>query len=107
MLRRWQDLPDFMKIPEVQPYWEVLNKKRGQLILKRIFDLVIGLILLVIFLIAIINICTKSNLRKGAIILAPSLRSQPTMVGKAWQQEHEASCHITSAVRDLSPSHSA
>jgi lipopolysaccharide/colanic/teichoic acid biosynthesis glycosyltransferase len=44
MLRRWEDLPEFMKTPEVRPYWEILDKKRGQLFLKRIFDLVVSLI---------------------------------------------------------------
>ena len=48
MLRKWDDLPDFMKIPEVRTYWETLNGKRGQLLLKRIFDLLDSLILLVI-----------------------------------------------------------
>lgn len=46
MLKQWDDLPGFMKCPEVRPYWEVLNRKRGQLILKRVFDLVVGIILL-------------------------------------------------------------
>lgn len=48
MLKKWDDLPDFMRVDEVKPYWEILNKKRGQLILKRVFDLVVALILLVI-----------------------------------------------------------
>lgn len=48
MLKQWDDLPAFMKAPEVRPYWEVLNKKRGQLVLKRFFDLVVALILLII-----------------------------------------------------------
>lgn len=48
MLKKWDDLPDFMRVDEVRPYWEVLNKKRGQLILKRIFDFIVALILLVI-----------------------------------------------------------
>ena len=47
MLRKWDELPDFMRIPEVRPYWEILNKKRGQLFLKRIFDLAVSLILFV------------------------------------------------------------
>lgn len=38
MLRKWDDLPDFMRVDEVRPYWEILNKKCGQLVLKRIFD---------------------------------------------------------------------
>ena len=48
MLRRWDELPDFMRTPEVRPYWEFLNKKRGQLFLKRAFDLVVSFILLII-----------------------------------------------------------
>ncbi len=48
MLKKWDDLPDFMRVPEVRPYWEILNKKRGQLGLKRLFDIVAGVILLII-----------------------------------------------------------
>lgn len=48
MLRKWEDLPEFMKTPEVRPYWEILWKKRGQLVLKRIFDLVVGIIFFIV-----------------------------------------------------------
>lgn len=48
MLRKWDDLPEFMRTPEVRPYWEALNRRRGQLRLKRAFDLMAALILLVI-----------------------------------------------------------
>ena len=48
MLKQWDDLPDFMRVDEVRPYWDILDKKRGQLILKRAFDLIVSLILLVI-----------------------------------------------------------
>ena len=51
MLRKWSDLPDFMRVDEVRPYWEILYKKRWQLVLKRIFDLVVALILLVVLII--------------------------------------------------------
>ena len=63
MLRKWEELPDFMKVEEVRPYWEVLNKKRGQLILKRAFDLVVSLILFVILTIpmAIIAMMIKRD----------------------------------------------
>ena len=61
MLKKWEDLPDFMRIPEVRPYWEVLNRKRGQLFLKRVFDLFAGIILLIILALpmAIIALCIK------------------------------------------------
>ena len=45
MLRKWENLPDFMRVPEVRPYWESLNKKRGQLVLKRAFDLIVAIIM--------------------------------------------------------------
>lgn len=48
MLRKWEDLPEFMKTPEVRPYWEILNKKRGQLALKRAFDVTAGTALLLL-----------------------------------------------------------
>ena len=65
MLRRWESLPDFMKIPEVRPYWEILNRKRGQLFLKRLFDLAAALLLLVILAIpmAIIALLIKIESR--------------------------------------------
>ena len=61
MLKHWDDLPDFMKVPEVRPYWDILNKKRVQLLLKRIFDLFVAIFLLVILAIpmAIIAIAIK------------------------------------------------
>ncbi len=37
-----------MRIPEVRPYWEILNQKRGQLILKRVFDISAASILSVV-----------------------------------------------------------
>lgn len=37
-----------MRTPEVRPYWEILNRKKGQLLLKRTFDLIVSIILLVI-----------------------------------------------------------
>ena len=48
MLKKWEELPEFMRTPEVKPYWDILNKKRGQLLLKRVFDIIVSLILLVI-----------------------------------------------------------
>ena len=63
MLKQWDDLPDFMRVDEVRPYWEILNRKRGQLVLKRMFDLVVSLVLLVILAIpmAIIALLIKKE----------------------------------------------
>lgn len=48
MLKRWDDLPDFMRVDEVRPYWEILDKKRRQLLLKRIFDIIVAFILFLV-----------------------------------------------------------
>lgn len=63
MLKKWDDLPAFMKVPEVRPYWEELNRKRGQLALKRIFDFIVSSILLIVFSIpmAVIAILIKKE----------------------------------------------
>ena len=63
MLRKWEELPEFMRTPEVRPYWEILNKKRGQLVLKRIFDIVAALILLIFLAIpmAVIAVLIKKD----------------------------------------------
>ena len=45
--KQWDELPEFMRTPEVRSYWESLNKKRAQLALKRAFDLEMALLMLV------------------------------------------------------------
>ncbi len=68
VLRRWEELPKFMRTPEVRPYWERLNKKRWQLVLKRAFDLCIGIIVLIVTAIpmAVIAIAIKLD-SKGPV----------------------------------------
>lgn len=63
MLRNWEDLPSFMKVDEVRPYWDILNKRRGQLLLKRAFDFIVALILLIILAIpmAVIAVMIKKE----------------------------------------------
>ena len=46
MLRKWEKLPEYMRTPEVRPYWESLEKKRGQIAAKRAFDVTAGTMLL-------------------------------------------------------------
>lgn len=46
MLCKWDKLPEKIRTQEVMPYYEVLRKKKVQLILKRIFDVVISSIML-------------------------------------------------------------
>ena len=61
MLKRWDELPDFMRTDEVRPYYDALQKKKLGMVLKRVMDLVGGLILLIILAIpmAIIAVMIK------------------------------------------------
>lgn len=68
MVKRWEALPDFMRVEEVRPYWEVLYKKRGQIVLKRCFDFVVALILFLILAIPMLVIAIMIKLdSKGPV----------------------------------------
>ena len=47
-MKKWEDLPVEMQLPEVREYYDVLNKKKGSLFLKRVFDIMVSSVLLVI-----------------------------------------------------------
>lgn len=46
VLRKWENLPKFMQIAEVQEYYDILDKKRFSLKCKRIFDVVVSAVML-------------------------------------------------------------
>lgn len=48
ILKKWEDLPDFIRNNEVRPYYDALEKKKVSLVLKRIMDLFGGVILLIL-----------------------------------------------------------
>lgn len=56
MLRSWNDLPDYMKCEEVQFYYKILQKKKASLVLKRIFDVVMGIFFLIILAVPMVVI---------------------------------------------------
>lgn len=56
MLKKWETLPDYMQNGEVRVYYETLQKKKVSMFLKRVMDLVGGLILLILLAIPMIII---------------------------------------------------
>lgn len=56
MLKKWETLPDYMQNDEVRFYYETLQKKKVSMFLKRVMDLVGGLILLILLAIPMIVI---------------------------------------------------
>ena len=67
MLRKWEDLPQEMRTEEVRPYYDLLRKKQGSLLCKRLFDILASLVLLVllspVFLVlAIVAVVWRTNI---------------------------------------------
>mgnify|MGYP004688713935 FL=1 len=48
MLKKWDDLPDFMKNDDVKVYYDLLKKKKFSLYFKRVFDIVVSLIMIIL-----------------------------------------------------------
>ena len=42
ILKKWEELPDFLRTDEVRPYYDILVKRRGSLAVKRCFDVVVS-----------------------------------------------------------------
>ena len=68
MLRSWEKLPDYMKMEEVYPYYEILKKRKISLFLKRGFDFIVSTVMFVILspILLIISILIKLD-SKGAV----------------------------------------
>ena len=50
ILKKWEELPKEFQTEEVKRYYDILSKKKGSLFLKRVFDVVVSLIMLIILL---------------------------------------------------------
>ena len=62
LLKKWEDLPSYMKCDEVRTYYDILSSKKYSLILKRIFDVLVASVLLVILAIPMIIIAVMIKL---------------------------------------------
>lgn len=83
MLRKWEELPEFMRISEIRPYYDVLNQRRGQLFLKRVFDIVVALLLLIVLSLPILFIAVMIKLdSEGPIMFR---QSRVTAYGKVFK----------------------
>ena len=48
--KRWESLPPEMQTAEVRKYYDILKKKRASLFFKRMFDVVVSLLMLIVLL---------------------------------------------------------
>lgn len=68
MLEPWDKLPEYMRNEKVKPYYDSLSRKKNSLALKRIFDVVMSVVLFILLLpiIAAISIWIKLD-SKGPV----------------------------------------
>lgn len=80
ILRKWDDLPVNMKTESVKKYYDILYKKRPSLFIKRLFDIVVGTVMLVILapLFMIVSIAIKAD-SKGPVMFR---QTRVTQYGK-------------------------
>lgn len=48
MLKNWNKLPEYMRTDEVRPYYDLLQRKKLSLFFKRVFDIVVSLIMIIL-----------------------------------------------------------
>lgn len=47
-MRKWNELPEFMKNEEVKTYYNILQKKKTSLMLKRGFDIIVSILMIIL-----------------------------------------------------------
>ena len=48
ILKKWEELPPELQTEAVRPYYDILNKKRGALLFKRLFDIAVSAVMLLV-----------------------------------------------------------
>lgn len=67
-MRKWEELPADMRVPEVRKYYDILQRHKGSLILKRVFDIIIAGLLLILLspVLLVLSILIKAD-SKGPV----------------------------------------
>lgn len=62
ILKKWDELPDFLRCDEVKPYYDILKKKQASLVIKRLFDLIAASVMLILLSIPMLVIAIMIKL---------------------------------------------
>lgn len=73
-MKEWDEIPAFMRIPEVRPYYDALRRKRGQLFVKRIFDLTAASFLLLVLAVPMLVIAAWIKFDSAGPVLFRQVR---------------------------------
>ncbi|MEE1057299.1 MAG: sugar transferase [Acutalibacteraceae bacterium] len=73
-LCQWDKLPDYMRNSEVREYYDILSKKKVSLFLKRVMDIIVSAILIIILLIPMLVIAIMVKCDSRGPILFKQIR---------------------------------
>ncbi|MCI8661630.1 MAG: sugar transferase [Lachnospiraceae bacterium] len=83
MLKRWDNLPEYMRTDAVRPYYDGLKKKTIGLILKRWFDFSVAVLMMIILMPAMIGIAIGIGIdSKGGVFF---LQERVTQYGRRFK----------------------
>lgn len=77
MLKAWEELPKYMQNEEVREYYDILAKRKGHLLFKRVFDVTVASILLLLLapVMLVIAVAVKAN-SKGPVFFRQVRRTK-------------------------------
>ncbi len=73
-MKRWNDLPDSLKLDEVKPYYDILKSKAFSRFLKRFFDIFASLLLIIILSPVMLGVAVWIKLDSKGPVLYKSIR---------------------------------
>ena len=82
---RWDELPQNMQVKEVKRYYDILQRHKASLILKRLFDIIVAGVLLVLLspLLLILAVCIKLDSKGPVFFRQVRVTTYGTMVNNA------------------------
>lgn len=115
MLCKWEELPDNMQNDAVKPYYDILNGKKADLFAKRVFDVIVSALSLIvlspIFLVVAVIIKLDSHgpvfyrqqrvTRYGKLFVMHKFRTMEVNSDKESRITRENDSHITKAGKTL------
>ena len=75
-MRKWVELPAELRTKEVRPYYEYLYKKRKSLAVKRAFDIVMSIALLIVLMPVMAGIAVLIKLDSAGPVFHRQIRSR-------------------------------
>lgn len=83
ILRKWEELPEIMKNESVRKYYDSLHEKRFSLLIKRLFDILAGIMTLIILSPVFLVLCIAIKMDSRGPVLFRQIRV--TQYGKRFR----------------------